>query len=111
MRLPIYLVVTLVGLAGAAHAADKPLPPAEAAARMTLPDHFQATLFAGEPDLVQPIAFTFDDRGRLWVAEAITYPNWDFNATAQTKGHDRITIFEDTTDSGHFDKRTVFADD
>ena len=50
-------------------AKDKPFPPAEAARHMTVPAGFHVTLFAGEPDLVQPIAFTFDDRGRLWVAE------------------------------------------
>ena len=33
-------------------------------------------LFAGEPDVMQPIAMCFDDRGRLWVAECHTYPNW-----------------------------------
>ena len=41
---------------------------------MTLPDGFRATLFAGEPDVVQPIAMCLDDRGRLWVAEAMVYP-------------------------------------
>ena len=48
---------------------NHPFPPAEAASHMTLPPGFSATLFAGEPDIVQPIAFTFDDRGRVWVAE------------------------------------------
>ena len=48
---------------------DKPVPPQEAAGKFKLPPGFAATLFAGEPDLVQPIAFTFDDRGRLWVVE------------------------------------------
>ena len=43
------------------------LKPEEAAKAMTLPPGFKATLFAGEPDIVQPIAFTIDDRGRLWV--------------------------------------------
>ncbi|MFO0808166.1 MAG: PVC-type heme-binding CxxCH protein [Gemmataceae bacterium] len=84
-------------------AADKPLPPAEAAARMTLPPGFKATLFAGEPDLVQPIAFTFDDRGRLWVVENHSYPNWAKDGT----GRDRVLIFEDTDGDGRFDKRTV----
>ena len=50
---------------------DKPLPPKDAAKAMTLPKGFKATLFAGEPDVVQPIAFTFDDRGRLWVVECL----------------------------------------
>ena len=41
---------------------------------MTVPEGFRVTLFAGEPDVVQPIAFAIDDRGRLWVAEAYSYP-------------------------------------
>ena len=50
------------------------LSPEEAAKAMTVPEGFTVTLAAGEPDVVQPIAFTLDDRGRLWVAEAYTYP-------------------------------------
>ena len=41
---------------------------------MTVPEGFTVTLFAGEPDVHQPIAFCIDDRGRLWVAEAYGYP-------------------------------------
>ncbi len=82
------------------------MPPAEAAARTTLPPGFRSTLFAGEPDLVQPIAFTFDDRGRLWVVECYSYPNW----TTEKEGKDRVLIFEDTKGEGRFDKRTVFWD-
>jgi putative membrane-bound dehydrogenase-like protein len=87
-------------------AEDRPFPSSEAAARMTLPPGFRATLFAGEPDLVQPIAFTFDDRGRLWVVECYSYPNW----TKEKEGKDRVLIFEDTDGDGRFDKRTVFWD-
>lgn len=90
----------------AAHAADQPMPAAEAAARMTLPPGFRATLFAGEPDIVQPIAFTFDDRGRLWVIENHSYPKWSRDGT----GHDKVIIFEDTDGDGRFDKRTVVLD-
>jgi putative membrane-bound dehydrogenase-like protein len=50
------------------------LSPEDAVAKMTLPPGFKATLFAGEPDVKQPIAFAIDDRGRLFVAEAYTYP-------------------------------------
>src|SRR5437762_14280471 len=50
------------------------LPPDKAAAVMTVPEGFTVTLFAGEPDVHQPIAMCLDDRGRLWVAEAYTYP-------------------------------------
>ena len=45
------------------------LKPTEAVRRMHLPPGFQATLFAGEPDVQQPIGMTTDARGRLWVAE------------------------------------------
>lgn len=68
---------------------DQPLPPEEAAATMHLPEGFKATLFAGEPDVQQPIGFCIDDRGRLWVAEAYSYPDH-----TDQPGRDRILIFE-----------------
>ncbi|HEV3119048.1 MAG TPA: PVC-type heme-binding CxxCH protein [Gemmataceae bacterium] len=86
---------------------DKPFPPAEAARHMTVPPGFKVTLFAGEPDLVQPIAFTFDDRGRLWVAECLSYPNW---LPEGAEGRDRILIFEDRDGDGRFDTCKVFCD-
>src|SRR6516162_6747240 len=102
-----FVVAILLWLAAMpALAQDAPLPPRVAAMKMTLPDGFKATLFAGEPDVVQPIAFCFDDRGRLWVAECLSYPNWEADPK---KGKDRILIFEDTDGDGKFDKRTVFA--
>ncbi|HVV02195.1 MAG TPA: PVC-type heme-binding CxxCH protein, partial [Verrucomicrobiae bacterium] len=82
------------------------LSPEDAAKDMTLPPGFKATLFAGEPDVKQPISFAIDDRGRLWVAEAYTYP---FRAP-EGKGKDRILVFEDTNGDGKFDRRTVFME-
>jgi putative membrane-bound dehydrogenase-like protein len=83
---------------------DAPLPAAEAARTMVVPEGFQVTLFASEPDCVQPIGFCIDDRGRLWVAEAMNYPKH-----GNSPG-DRILIFEDADGDGRFDKRTVFYD-
>ncbi len=83
---------------------DAPLPPMEAARTMVVPDGFHVTLFAGEPDVKQPIGFCIDDRGRLWVAEAYNYPRH-----GSTPG-DRIVIFADTDGDGRFDQRTVFYD-
>jgi len=71
---------------------------------MQVPKGFNVTLFAGEPDIKQPIAFCIDDRGRLWVAEANNYP--DKNAGKK----DRIIILEDTDGDGRHDKRIVFYD-
>lgn len=55
----------------------------------------------------QPIAFTTDDRGRLWVAENYTYSD---NGAFDLKLRDRLVIFEDLDNDGRFDKRTVFWD-
>jgi putative membrane-bound dehydrogenase-like protein len=85
---------------------DGPVPTKDAAAKMTVPPGFKVTLFAGEPDIVQPIAFTFDDRGRMWVVECLSYPKWSKDG----KGSDRVVILEDTDGNGTFDKKTVFLD-
>src|SRR5262245_21670551 len=92
------------------------LPPKKAAEVMTVPEGFNVTLFAGEPDVVQPVAMCLDDRGRVWVAEGHCYPirrkakgpNSPFVADG-VQG-DRILIFEDTDGDGVFDKRTVFME-
>ena len=85
-----------------------PMPAAQAAATMKLPPGFRCTAFAAEPDLQQPIAITTDPRGRLWVAECYTYS--DPGNLSKTDLRDRILIFEDQDNDGHFDKRTVFWD-
>jgi putative membrane-bound dehydrogenase-like protein len=87
-------------------AADKPVPTKDAAAKMTVPPGFNVTLFAGEPDIVQPIAFTFDDRGRMWVVECLSYPKWSRDG----KGKDRVVVLEDVDGDGKHDKKTVVID-
>jgi putative membrane-bound dehydrogenase-like protein len=82
------------------------LSPKEAAAAMSVPPGFSVKLFAGEPDVQQPIAMSIDDRGRLWIAEAYTYPI----RLPEGEGKDRILIFEDADNDGAFDKRTVFKE-
>ncbi|WP_164100714.1 PVC-type heme-binding CxxCH protein [Candidatus Laterigemmans baculatus] len=97
-------------------AAARPLPaarrptsglsPREAARQFTAPSGFHVDLIAGEPELHQPVAFCFDARGRLWVAEAHTYPA----RAPEGEGCDAILIFEDSDDDGTFETRTVFAE-
>lgn len=79
---------------------------AEAAKAMTVPEGFSVQLAASEPDILKPIAFTQDDRGRLWVVEAQTYPV----RAEEGKGGDRILIFEDTNGDGTLDSKKVFTD-
>ncbi|MGF7216855.1 putative membrane-bound dehydrogenase-like protein [Spirosoma lacussanchae] len=78
----------------------------EAAKAMSLPQGFRITLAAAEPDIVKPICFTFDPRGRLWVVESHTYPV----PAPEGQGRDRILIFEDTNGDGTLDKKKVFAE-
>ncbi len=82
------------------------LQPQQAAEAITVPDGFQVQLAAGEPMIHQPIAMTFDHRGRLWVAEAHTYPI----RAPEGQGEDKIIILEDTDQDGAFDRRTVFVE-
>jgi putative membrane-bound dehydrogenase-like protein len=77
-----------------------------AAAAMTLPKGFHVDLIASEPDVHQPIAFCIDDRGRLWVAEGMTYPR----RMEGDEGKDDIVVFEDKDGDGTFETRTVFLD-
>jgi len=53
---------------------DKRLRLKRALRRMTVPDGFSVSLFAGEPNVMQPIAFDFDDRGRRVVVETFRIP-------------------------------------
>jgi putative membrane-bound dehydrogenase-like protein len=66
-------VVSLLLLPGIAWAQG--YPPKEAAFRMTLPEGFAAQPVASEPQIRQPAAIDFDDRGRLWVMQYLQYPN------------------------------------
>ena len=86
---------------------QKPLEPAESMKHMHLPEGFEVQLYAAEPDIAKPIAMAWDARGRLWIAETVDYPN---DRQPVGRGHDRITICEDTDGDGRADKFTVFAD-
>jgi glucose/arabinose dehydrogenase len=83
--------------------------PTEALAALTLANGFAANLFASEvefPDLRDPVAMTFDARGRLWVATMATFPMYLPGQPVD----DKVLIFEDTDGDGRADRQTVFAD-
>jgi len=83
-----------------------PPTPEEMVKLIELPPGFNVTLFAGEPDVQQPICMDFDDKGRLWVAECYTYSGGPY----ETKLRDRVVILEDTDGDGKHDSRKVFWD-
>src|ERR1044071_110340 len=95
-------------LTGAYTPAGNPaLSPEEAQKKFVVPEGFEVRLFAAEPDVINPVAMTWDERGRLWVVELFEYPH---GAKPGVKPRDRIKILEDTDNDGRADKVTVFAD-
>lgn len=84
------------------------LSPEQSLKLTQVPVDFEVKLFAQEPDITNPIAMSWDERGRLWVVESVDYPN----TFLETDGaaNDRIKICEDTDGDGKADKFTVFAD-
>jgi putative membrane-bound dehydrogenase-like protein len=88
---------------------QKPLDTAESMKHFVTPTDFELKLFVDETKLGggKPICMNWDERGRLWVAMTIDYPN---NKQPEGQGHDRIVICEDTDGDGVCDKVTVFAD-
>src|SRR5437588_11003123 len=89
--LAAFMPLVLSCAAFAEETPDKPIPPAEAPAHMTVPPGFHVSLFAGEPDVVQPIATCFDDRGRLWVIEYFSYHKWTTDGRAR---HAPVLIYD-----------------
>jgi putative membrane-bound dehydrogenase-like protein len=90
-----------------APATTPPLSPDEAQRRFTLPAGFEIRLFAAEPEVVNPVAMTWDERGRLWVLELYEYP---LGAKEGEPPRDRIKILEDLDADGRADTVKVFAD-
>src|SRR5437899_12167884 len=69
---------------------------------------FEVKLFAPEKLLGgKPICMNWDERGRLWVAVTVDYPN---ELKKEGAGRDKILILEDTDNDGVADKVTVFAE-
>ncbi|MFW2386483.1 MAG: PVC-type heme-binding CxxCH protein [Akkermansiaceae bacterium] len=89
---------------------DESLPSADqAAAGFTVPYGFEVSVFAAEPEVRNPIAMSWDERGRMWVAENYTYA--ERNKRFDHELSDRVVIFEDLDWDGKADNRTVFYDE
>ncbi len=89
---------------------DRYLYGEEAEKSLMVPEGYKVQLFASEkewPNLANPIQMSFDNRGRLWVAVAPTYPHY---RPGDALPNDKLLIYEDTNGDGRADKETVFAD-
>ncbi len=91
-----------------ADAGGHPLDAQAAAAGFKLPVGFRAEVFAAEPELQNPVAMTWDGRGRMWVAEYYTYADRPLRFDLTLR--DRVLILADTDGDGRADQRRVFCD-
>lgn len=104
----MYSTASLWGIAQAEGRAAKFLNPQEAVDNMTLKEGFKVNAWASEPMITQPMAFCWDDWGRMWIAE-----NRDYESRGtgfSNSGDSRILIIEDTDNDGVADKKTVFLE-
>ncbi|WP_193214386.1 PVC-type heme-binding CxxCH protein [Luteolibacter marinus] len=100
-KLPGYLKRELITKA------QKPLSPEESMKLAQVPAGFELSLFASEPDIVNPIYVNWDHKGRAFVIQTTDYPN---SLHDGTMGNDKIIICEDRNGDGQADKFTTFAD-
>jgi putative membrane-bound dehydrogenase-like protein len=86
---------------------DKALSPEEEWATFTPADGYEVNLFASERDgVVKPTQFSWDEKGRLYVACSPTYPH----TQASAKAADFILALQDTDRDGKADKASRFAE-
>ena len=87
----------------AAQSSESPLSPQQEMAAFHFADeNLNAELVAAEPDVVAPVAMTWDADGRLFVAEMTDYPSGPVSG--------RIRMLEDRDGDGRYERATVFAD-
>ncbi|WPP51019.1 PVC-type heme-binding CxxCH protein [Catalinimonas niigatensis] len=84
------------------------LTPSEAVESMTVKEGFNVNVWASEPMMSQPMAFCWDDKGRLWVAENLDYESR--GSGFSSSGNSRILILEDTDKDGVADSSKVFLE-
>lgn len=73
-----------------------------------LPEGYTLELAAASPLVTHPIMGCLDDRGRLYVGDAVGV-NWN-KAQLEANPPNRVLMLEDTDQDGIFDRSTVFAD-
>ncbi|MFO1502045.1 MAG: PVC-type heme-binding CxxCH protein [Verrucomicrobiota bacterium] len=81
-----------------------PTPPEKAVGTFQVKSGSRLELAAAEPEVMDPIALSFDENGRLFVVEMRDY------SEHREERLGRIRLLEDTNGDGRFDRATVFAD-
>lgn len=80
----------------------------QAIEKMTTAEGLEVSLVTSEPQITQPMAFCYDDRGRLWIAENRDYETR--RSGFSNDGKSRILILEDIDGDGKMDTKKVFLE-
>lgn len=88
--------------------ASQPLSPEESAKKWHVRAGYRIELVAAEPVVLDPVAFDWDEDGRLWVIEMADYP---LGMDGNGKAGGRVVRLEDTDHDGRYDKRSVIVSD
>lgn len=84
------------------------LTPKEELATFKIPEGIAVSLVASEPDIVDPVAMCFDEKGRLFVCEMRGYPNGGVGTGNETRG--KIKCLIDKDGDGLFETVSTFAE-
>ncbi|MDA0347138.1 MAG: c-type cytochrome [Verrucomicrobia bacterium] len=84
-----------------------PVAPEDALELIHVPEGFEVELVVAEPDVIDPVAFTWGADGRLWVAEMADYP---MGMDGEGKPGGRVRWLRDTNNDGRYDQSVVFAE-
>ncbi|WP_395716856.1 PVC-type heme-binding CxxCH protein [Prosthecobacter sp.] len=87
---------------------EPPLSPEESAKKWHVRDGYRIELVVAEPVVLDPVAFDWDEQGRLWVIEMADYP---LGMDGNGKAGGRVVRLEDTDHDGRYDKRSVIVSD
>ncbi len=104
----LYKIASLWNIARQEGRDAKLLSPQEAVDAMTIKEGYKVNAYASEPMITQPMAFCWDDRGRMWIAENRDYENRQEGFS--NSGDSRILILEDTDRDGVVDSKKVFLE-
>ncbi len=80
----------------------------QAIEKMTVSNGLEVSLVTSEPQITQPLAFCYDDRGRLWIAENRDYETR--RSGFSNDGNSRVLILEDEDGDGRMDTKKVFLE-
>lgn len=78
---------------------------------LVLPDDLEATLWAESPQFFNPTNIDVDNKGRIWVTEAVNYRDFNNKPERHHPQGDRVMILEDTDGDGKADNSKVFVQD